>query len=270
MTIGVPGNVPYVITVGAMSDNFTPSAEGDDYLASFSSAGPTYEGFVKPEIVAPGGHMLGAMHKKSSIAVAHPEFHRNGKWFEMSGTSQAAAIVSGAVALLLQNDPGLSPDDVKCRLMASAKPAVDASGNLAYSVFQQGAGTVDVGAAITNSNSHCANQGLDIANDLNGSEHYAGPANQDVDGNFYIMDCTNGNCATAIAGNGYHWDGSYSGSNGFTWDASSNGFTWDAISNGFTWDASRDGFTWDASSDGFTWDSGSTAPMSVNVWVAQE
>ena len=47
MTIGVPGNVPYIITVGAMSDGVTPSKHGDDFLTTFSSAGPTYEGFVK-------------------------------------------------------------------------------------------------------------------------------------------------------------------------------------------------------------------------------
>ena len=61
MTIGVPGNVPYVITAGAMSDNYTPADASDDILASFSSAGPTVEGFVKPELVAPGGHILGLM-----------------------------------------------------------------------------------------------------------------------------------------------------------------------------------------------------------------
>jgi hypothetical protein len=58
MTIGVPGNNPYVITVGAMSDNYTPADPADDILASFSTAGPTVEGFVKPDLVAPGGHMV--------------------------------------------------------------------------------------------------------------------------------------------------------------------------------------------------------------------
>ena len=53
MTVGVPGNVPYIITVGAMSDNYTPENPADDILASFSAAGPTVEGFVKPEVVAP-------------------------------------------------------------------------------------------------------------------------------------------------------------------------------------------------------------------------
>ena len=74
MSITVPGNVPYVVTVGAMTDNYTPNDTTDDYLATFSSAGPTLEGFVKPEIIAPGGHMVGVMQKTSTIAQTHPEF----------------------------------------------------------------------------------------------------------------------------------------------------------------------------------------------------
>ena len=70
MTIGVPGNVPYIITVGAMTDHYTHPNENhsDDQLASFSSAGPTHEGFVKPEIVAPGGHMLGMVPYSAKLA----------------------------------------------------------------------------------------------------------------------------------------------------------------------------------------------------------
>src|SRR5581483_10627582 len=73
-TIDVPGNVPYVITVGASSDNYTTTVAGDDFLASFSSTGPTFEGFVKPELVAPGGHVIAVMQSSSSIARAHPSF----------------------------------------------------------------------------------------------------------------------------------------------------------------------------------------------------
>ena len=69
MTIGVPGNVPYVITVGAMSDDCNPGDAADDFLTSFSAAGPTLEGFVKPELVAPGGHMLGLMPSSHQIAL---------------------------------------------------------------------------------------------------------------------------------------------------------------------------------------------------------
>jgi subtilisin family serine protease len=68
MSIGVPGNVPYVITVGAMTDNRTPLDPSDDLLASFSSAGPTHAGFVKPELIAPGGRVLADHHGQDLVA----------------------------------------------------------------------------------------------------------------------------------------------------------------------------------------------------------
>jgi len=61
MTIGVPGNLPYVVTVGAMTDSYTPDDRSDDRLTWFTAAGPTHEGFVKPDLVAPGGHIRGVM-----------------------------------------------------------------------------------------------------------------------------------------------------------------------------------------------------------------
>ncbi|MGD8978222.1 MAG: S8 family peptidase, partial [Gammaproteobacteria bacterium] len=170
MTIGVPGNVPYVITVGAMSDNYTPGNASDDVLASFSAAGPTVEGFVKPEVVAPGGHMLGIMDDGNhQIADDHPEWvQENARLYVMSGTSQSAAVVTGAAALLLQAKPWLTPDEVKCQLMSSARPAVDTDGRLAYSVFQQGAGMINAFRAVQGGQYDCANRGLDIDLDLAG------------------------------------------------------------------------------------------------------
>ncbi|MCZ7667632.1 MAG: S8 family serine peptidase [Chloroflexi bacterium] len=58
LTISVPGNDPYIITVGAFTDNYTPDDSSDDYITPFSGAGPTEVGFVKPDVVAPGAHML--------------------------------------------------------------------------------------------------------------------------------------------------------------------------------------------------------------------
>ena len=110
---------------------------------------PTVEGFVKPEVVAPGGHMHGLMQEDGQIFLDHPETKVCGFTHEISGTSQAAAVVSGVTALMLDADPSLSPDEVKCRLMASAHPAVvPATGLLAYSVFQQGAGLVNAWDAV--------------------------------------------------------------------------------------------------------------------------
>ena len=101
MTIGVPGNLPYVVTVGAMTDDYSPTNGSDDRLTSFSSAGPTYEAFVKPEVVAPGGHVRGIMHGDHVISNSHSIHYLGSNSFEMSGTSQAAAVVSGIVALMI-------------------------------------------------------------------------------------------------------------------------------------------------------------------------
>lgn len=186
MTIGVPGNVPYIITVGAMTDNYTEFVTGDDKIASFSAAGPTPAGFVKPDLVAPGGHVAGLMSFDTQIATKHPEYHDGGSYFEMSGTSQAAAVVSGVAALMISQDPSLTPDDVKCRLIDSAHTARNSDGKIAYSVFQQGSGVVNARDALFSTATDCANQSLDIAKDLSGEEHFYGPANINEDGNFYV------------------------------------------------------------------------------------
>lgn len=186
MSIGVPGNVPYIITVGAVTDSYTSNFDSDDKIASFSAAGPTVEGFVKPEIVAPGGHVSGLMSFDSELVKQHPEFHDGGRYFEMSGTSQAAAAVSGVIALILTNDPTLTPDEVKCRIMDSAKIAKNSDGSLAYSVFQQGAGLINAEGALLSSANNCANSALNIDKDLAGESHYYGPSNINENGDFYV------------------------------------------------------------------------------------
>ena len=119
--------------------------EPDQYrLASFSAAGPTFEGFVKPEVVAMGGHIRAYSPNDGTLARNYPQWvDSRFNDFTMSGTSQAAAVTSGVVALMLDVNPNLTPDQVKCRLMDSARPAVKTDGTLAYSVFQQGAGLVN-------------------------------------------------------------------------------------------------------------------------------
>ncbi len=74
MTVEVPGNVPYVITVGALTDNNTPyNGTGRQAARQFSSTGPTFEGFVKPEIVSPGGHIAASMSSSSYLANIDPD-----------------------------------------------------------------------------------------------------------------------------------------------------------------------------------------------------
>ena len=176
MTIGAPGNVPYVITVGAVTDRYTMDDQSDDYVATFSSVGPTLEGFAKPEMTAPGGHMMGLIPDASTVTFEHPEFHDGYQYYLMSGTSQAAAAASGVAALMLQDDPSLSPNDVKCRLMASARLATK-NGQQTFSVLQQGAGLIDAVAAVASKATGCANQGLDLKADIAGRTHFKGPFN---------------------------------------------------------------------------------------------
>jgi serine protease AprX len=272
MTIGVPGNVPYIITVGAMTDNYTPSYSSDDKLATFSAAGPTVEGFVKPEIVAPGGHLSGLMAFDTQIVQEHPEFHDGGRYFEMSGTSQAAGVVSGVVALMLTQDPSLTPDEVKCRLMDSAHAAFNGNGDLAYSVFQQGAGMVNAADALTSNATACANQALDITQDITGAEHFFGPANINEDGNFYVEGL----------GDEYVWQLDKVEGTGFIWKNTvlTDGFIWknSTYVDGFIWKNTvlTDGFIWknNVITDGFIWknniDFDSSEVIKINNWVEQQ
>jgi serine protease AprX len=103
MSIGVPGNNPYVITVGAFTDAYTPSDWTDDYIPTSSSAGPTHDGFIKPDLVAPGGHIVSTMKPSTFLWKQAPENRVGGRYFKMAGTSQSAAVVSGvAIPALLQ------------------------------------------------------------------------------------------------------------------------------------------------------------------------
>jgi serine protease AprX len=155
VTIYPPANDPFVITVGATEDKGTTGL-GDDTLAVFSAYGTTEAGFAKPDLVAPGRNLVAPLAAKASTVYnAHP-LHRVGDYyFRMSGTSMSAPVVSGAVALLLQDEPNLNPDQVKYRLMASA------SKNWSnYSVTTAGAGYLDVYAAVNGTTSDSANQGI--------------------------------------------------------------------------------------------------------------
>jgi serine protease AprX len=178
----------------------------------------------------------------------------------MSGTSQAAAVTSGVVALMLQAEPSLTPDEVKCKLMASASPAVAPAGTLAYSVFEQGAGLINAGSAVNTTAAGCANVGLNISADLAGTAHFGGPANEDSSGNYYIMNMGASVWGTALAGDGLTWSAAFPYGNGYTW---SEGYVW---SSGYVWSK---GYLWSknvAWTTGVTWSAGYTWSQSVPWW----
>lgn len=157
-TIYPPANDPFVITVGASEDKGTAGL-ADDTLAVFSAYGMTVDGFAKPEIVAPGRNIVAPLaDKASTVYEAHP-LHRVGDYyFRMSGTSMAAPVVSGVVAMLLQDEPNLTPDQVKYRLTATAN--ADWSG---YLSSPSGVGYLDAYAAVNGSTTESANTGLMVS-----------------------------------------------------------------------------------------------------------
>ena len=175
MSVGVPGNTPYIITVGAFTDHRTPQDLGDDYIPDFSAAGPTLDAFVKPDVIAPGAHVVSLMRPNTYLRDEYPERRVNGRYFEMSGTSMSTAVVSGIAALILDENPDLTPDEVKYRLTQTARPQLSAEdGSSAYSVWEQGAGRVWAEHAVLGDFEGAANQGMDIAADLAGDVHYQG------------------------------------------------------------------------------------------------
>jgi len=178
LSIGVPGNTPYVITVGAFTDNYTPEDFSDDYVAPFSATGPTLDAFVKPDLVAPGAHVISLMRKNTYLGRQHPDNQIRGHYFEMAGTSVSAAVVSGIATLMLSENPDLTPDQVKYRLTMTARPQFsEYTGEAAYSIWEQGAGRVWAPDAVFTDIEGEANKGLDLAADLAGQgpeEHYQG------------------------------------------------------------------------------------------------
>jgi serine protease AprX len=155
VTLYPPANDPFVITVGAMEDQGTPVLD-DDFVAAFSAYGTTEAGFTKPELVAPGRNLISLLAGIDATAYKdHPKHRVNDFYFRMSGTSMAAPVVSGAIALLLQNEPSLTPDQIKFRLMATASQNWPG-----YDKAKAGAGTVDAYAAVFTPTSESANQGI--------------------------------------------------------------------------------------------------------------
>jgi subtilisin family serine protease len=154
-----PGTEPSAITVGA-ANTFGTDARSDDAIASYSSRGPTrggwtdvlgvrhHDNLVKPDLVAPGNKIIDAAAEDNYLitnnpwldaGVSHADARR---MMYLNGTSMATPAVAGAAALMLQANPGLTPNLVKTLLMYTAQQLAGAN------LLEQGAGELNVEGAI--------------------------------------------------------------------------------------------------------------------------
>jgi serine protease AprX len=136
-----PANDPFVITVGA-TDTASTLTTTDDFMAPWSAWGYTRDGFRKPDVVAPGRTLVGAVPETSDLMLTDPLRKIVAGYMKLSGTSFSAAIVSGAAAQILGKHPEYGPDQVKGALMVTARrpPLAGAAA---------GFGEIDVRAATT-------------------------------------------------------------------------------------------------------------------------
>ncbi|MGH3522675.1 MAG: S8 family serine peptidase, partial [Mycobacterium sp.] len=157
--INSPGNAPSAITVGAFDMAGTPG-RGDDTVPWYSSRGPTwYDGYQKPDLVAPGHHMVSDIDKTSTLYRAYPQYvvyanrdaktptAKDGNYFQLSGTSMSSAVVAGAAAVVINAGrqtfgKSLPPNAIKAILEFTAIPIAG------YDTLTQGSGALNTAGAI--------------------------------------------------------------------------------------------------------------------------
>ncbi len=147
--ITAPGNAPWVLTVGASSHMGT-TTRVDDTVASFSSRGPTFLDFsAKPDLVAPGVGIVSLSDPNSLFYTTKASYLLWGRrptsykpYLSLSGTSMAAPVVTGTVALMLQANPALTPNAVKAILQYTAQVYPG------YDFLTQGAGFLNTRGAV--------------------------------------------------------------------------------------------------------------------------
>jgi serine protease AprX len=147
--VTAPGNAPWVITVGASSHGGTTD-RSDDSMAAFSSRGPTaVDTLAKPDIVAPGVGIESLSDPESAFYTTKSAYLLSGTtqtaylpYLSLSGTSMAAPVVTGTVALMLQANPTLTPNQAKAILQYTAQPYPG------YSALTEGTGFLNAYGAV--------------------------------------------------------------------------------------------------------------------------
>jgi serine protease AprX len=258
-----PAYNPYVIAVGASDPNGTAKTH-DDTVPEWSSRG---NGTRNPDVVAPGRSVVSLRAPNSHIDQANPQGQVGSRFFKGSGTSQSAAVVSGAAALLLQQRPNLTPDQVKALLTSTATPLPSADAQA------QGSGLIDLGQAKDAPTPDAVqtwprSTGTGTLEGARGSVHLEHDGvvlegEQDIFGNPWDGQTWSGQTWSGQTWSGGRWNGqTWSGQtwSGQTWSGQTwSGQTW----SGQTWSGQTwSGQTW----SGQTW-SGQT--WSGQTWSGQ-
>ena len=232
-TITTPATDPYVISVGALDDNGTPFLT-DDLMATFSSRGRTlFDSISKPDLVAPGRRMVSLRAPGSELDALFPDRQvtvvgsLSPDYYRLSGTSMAAPMVAGAIALMFERNSTLTTAQVKKRLKSTATSLSFGSSS------DRGAGLVNAyGAAASISTE---------------KEYGAGR----------VSDAFAKDMRKFIQGQSFAWrDHTYNGgvdSGGTSWE----GVTWENVRwDTVTWEnVSWEGFTWEGVTwEGVTWE----------------
>jgi len=234
-----PGNDPYAITVGCLDDNQTVES-ADDSLCPISSRGVTEDGFAKPDLVASGRKVVSALSRgvDGNGSVVGAEFASritsDGRHIRLSGTSMSAAMVTGAIALLLQHHDGLAPAQLKQLLISSSTT---------YPGEPDHAGALNIAAALAASDHPQSNHYVPLP--LTGTAPSDGSDTLVWDGSRWANTYWDGSRWASSYLDGSRWAGA-------TWDGS----RWVSA----YWDGSRwasaywDGSRWAASDlDGSRW-----------------
>jgi serine protease AprX len=259
-----PGYNPYVIAV-AGADTMGTAPTGDDQIGTYSSGAGG--GCKNPDFAAPGSHLQGLRVANSYIDANHPEGLIDSRYFRGSGTSEATAITSGAVALILQKYPSITPDQVKNYLASFAAPIKGAV------VPQQGQGEIRLAQMLPKPPPNFTQKfpkatGTGTLEIARGTDHIT--ANGVVltgETDIFGKPLSAATLATAEA-TGSSWSGgSWNGSSwsGSSWSGSSwSGSTW----SGNSWSGSSwSGSTWSGSSwSGSSW---SSSTWSGSSWSGE-
>jgi serine protease AprX len=263
--LGMPAMNPYVIAVGAADHHGTADVK-DDLVADFSTRGNATR---HADLLAPGRSVVSLRDPNSYIDVNYPSgliasaTDPTQRFFRGSGTSQATAVVSGGAALLLQEHPNLSPDQVKKLLTSTATPLKQADS------IGQGAGEVNLskaaGAAIPTASAQLfpPSTGLGSLEQSRGTAHVIDPDNgveltgeRDIMGHAFSSKTWSRLAVNACAWSGGSWNGSTWTGSAWTTTGGWAGRTWSATEwKGTSWSGRTwSGRTWSSATwDGRTW-----------------